>query len=65
MMNKANVFHMKMSSNQNSQANKISLIVHIFNKNLTLPKILDLLDMTIIRSYIVKNIALFAMLGTK
>ena len=49
-MSKANVFHMKMSSNQNSQANKILLIVHIFNKNPTLPRILDLHNMTTIRS---------------
>ena len=43
-MNKAKNFHMKMSSNQNSQANKILLIVHVFNTNLTLPRILDLLE---------------------
>ena len=43
-----NIFHMKMSSNKNSQANKVLLIVHIFNKNLTLPKILDLRNMTTI-----------------
>ena len=49
-MNKAYVFHMKVSSNQNSQADKILLIVHIFNKNLTLPRILDLYNMTTIRS---------------